>query len=249
MISLFESPTHKNIFFNDLSTGHMLQANQHVIVNNNEGMILDPGGHKVHTKLFGLLSNMMKANELKHIFFSHQDPDIVAAMNGWLMVTDAQAYLPGLWTRFVVHFGIDEAVFGRITPIPDEGMSLPLGGALLKFLPAHYLHSCGNIQVYDPVSKILYSGDLGASLGNEYAMVENFETHLQYIEPFHKRYMPHSKALKMWVKMARKLDIDILAPQHGSIYPNKAMVSKFLDWAENFSCGVELMGDEYKVPA
>lgn len=249
MISLFESPTHKNLFFNDLTVGHMLQANQHVIVSNSEGMILDPGGHKVHSKLFGLLSGMMNANELKHIFFSHQDPDIVAAMNGWLMVTDAQAYLPGIWTRFVVHFGIDEQVFGRITPIPDEGMTVTVGGTPLKFIPAHYLHSCGNMHVYDPVSKILYSGDLGASIGNDYPMVENFEKHLQYIEPFHKRYMPTSKALKMWAKMARTLDIEIMAPQHGSIYPNKEMVKKFIDWADNLTCGAETMGDEYKVPA
>jgi len=212
-------------------------------------MVLDPGGHKVYPKLFSLLSTIVKTSELKHLFFSHQDPDIVAAMNGWLMVTEAQAYLPGLWTRFVVHFGIDEAAFGRITPIPDEGMSIQLGGAPLKFLPAHYLHSPGNFQVYDPIAKILYSGDLGASVGSSYPMVENFETHLQYIEPFHKRYMSSSKAFKMWANTVRTLDIDIIAPQHGAVYPNKEMVKKFIDWIDTLSCGAELMGDSFNIPA
>jgi flavorubredoxin len=156
MIKLFENENHKNLFVNDLSVGQMVQANQHLIIHNGEGIILDPGGHKVYTKLFSMLSSEMKSNGLKHIFFSHQDPDIIAAANGWLMVTDAQAYLSALWMRFIPHFGVDEMVVGRIKPIPDEGMRISLGGASLIFLPAHFLHSPGNFQVYDPTSKILY---------------------------------------------------------------------------------------------
>ena len=36
--------------------------------------------------------------------------DIVAALNGWLMTTDADAYVSSLWTRFVPHFGFDHLV-------------------------------------------------------------------------------------------------------------------------------------------
>lgn len=249
MIKLFENENHKNLFVNDLSTGQMVQANQHLIIHNGEGIILDPGGHKVYTKLFSILSSEMKPNGLKHIFFSHQDPDIIAAANGWLMVTDAQAYLSAIWMHFIPHFGVDEMVVGRIKPIPDEGMSITVGGAPLKFIPAHYLHSCGNFHVYDPTSKILYTGDLGASLGNDYTYVEDFDSHIRYMEGFHKRYMPTSKALKMWAKMARTLDIQIIAPQHGAIFPNRELSGKFIDWIETLDCGVELLGDAYSVPA
>ncbi|MHB8881533.1 MAG: oxygen-binding di-iron domain-containing protein [Thermodesulfovibrionales bacterium] len=248
MITLFESGTHKNVFFNDLSSGHMVQANQHLIIEGKEGIILDPGGHKIQSKLFANLSSVLPINGLKHIFFSHQDPDIVAATNAWLMVTDAQAYLSNLWMRFVPHFGVDELVIERIKAIPDEGMTISLGGNPLKFLPAHYLHSPGNFQVYDPVSKILYSGDLGASIGETYAVVENFDTHIPYMEGFHKRYIATSKPLKMWAKMVRQLDIDIIAPQHGAIFPNKEMSAKFIDWIDNLTCGAELMGDSYPIP-
>lgn len=51
MITLYERDGHANILVNDLSVGHMIQANQHVIVHNGEGMVLDPGGHKVYAKL------------------------------------------------------------------------------------------------------------------------------------------------------------------------------------------------------
>jgi flavorubredoxin len=249
MIKLFEMGEHKNVFVNNLSTGQMVQANQHVIVNNGEGIILDPGGHKIYTKLFSMLSTEMKINSLKHIFFSHQDPDILAAANGWLMVTDAQAYLSALWMRFIPHFGVDEMVVGRITPIPDEGMTISLGGAQLKFIPAHFLHSCGNFQVYDATAKILYTGDLGASLGNDYDVVTDFDAHIPFMEPFHRRYIPTSKPLKMWAATARKLDIDIIAPQHGAMITDRAMVQRFIDWVDGLSCGVELMGDSFPIPA
>lgn len=249
MIKLFENGTHKNLFVNDLSTGQMVQANQHLIIHNGEGIILDPGGHKVYTKLFSMLSSEMKSNGLKHIFFSHQDPDIIAAANGWLMVTDAQAYLSALWMRFIPHFGVDEMVVGRIKPIPDEGMRITVGGAPLIFIPAHFLHSPGNFQVYDPTAKILYTGDLGASLGNDYAFVEDFDLHIGYMEGFHRRYIASGKALRTWARTIRNLDIEIIAPQHGAIFPTKELSHRFLDWAETLECGVDLLGDSYPIPA
>lgn len=249
MITLYSAGAHKNIFFNDLSSGSMVQANQHLIVEGSEAMILDPGGHKIQSKLFSQLAAVVPINNLKHIFFSHQDPDIIAAANGWLMLTDARAYLSSLWMRFIPHFGVDELVVERITPLPDAGVTLAMGGSPLKILPAHFLHSCGNFQVYDPISKILYSGDLGASLGNTYAMVEDFDAHIPFMEGFHKRYIPTGKALRLWAKMARSLDIEIIAPQHGAIFPNRELSQRFISWAEGLSCGVDLMDDAYTIPA
>lgn len=249
MITLFEGENHRNVMYNDLSSGSMVQANQHIVVSEKESMIMDPGGHKVYSRLFSELASVLPVNSLKHIFFSHQDPDIIAAANGWLMVTDADAYISSLWMRFIPHFGVDELVVKRIHPIPDQGMTLSLGKTVLKLIPAHFLHSSGNFHVYDPTAKILYTGDLGASLGNDYAIVEDFDAHVQYMEGFHKRYLPTGKALKMWANTARSLDIDIIAPQHGSIFPNKELSGRFIDWVDTLECGLDLMGDAFAVPA
>ena len=248
MIELFNENGHKNIMFSDLTGGFMVQANQHLIVHGDEAMILDPGGHKVYPKLFSGVSSVVKKKGLKYIFFSHQDPDIVASANAWLMVSDAEAYISELWVRFVPHFGVDKYVISRIHGIPDEGMTLNLGGVELKIIPAHFLHSVGNFQVYDPVSKILYTGDLGASLGADYDMVEDFNNHIQYMEPFHKRYIPSSEALKAWADMVRKLDINMIVPQHGAIFNTPELSKQFIEWVEGLSCGIDVMRDIYKIP-
>jgi flavorubredoxin len=241
METLFKTDTHHSILYHDLSEGHMVQANQHLIIDNGEGFLLDPGGHKVYSALFGQISEFLPISGLKHILLSHQDPDILAATNGWLMVTDARAHLSALWMRFITHFGVDALAVTRIDEIPDEGKIIKTGLCEFKIIPAHFLHSSGNFQVYDPCSKILYSGDLGASLGVDYTTVNNFDDHIQYMEWFHKRFMPSSKALKMWAKMARKLDIDMIAPQHGAMIAGKENVLRFIDWIDSLDCGAALM--------
>lgn len=245
---LFENAEHKNILLEDFTSGHMVQANQHLIIHKGRGMLLDPGGHKVYSSVLEEVSTHISPAALDYILLSHQDPDIVAAANGWLMVTDAQALLPQLWVRFIIHFGVDDFVVDRIEALPDTGRVVDLAGAKLYLLPAHFMHSAGNFQVYDPISRILYSGDLGASLGQTYRVVTNFDDHIQYMEGFQRRYIPSGKALKLWAAMVRPLDIEIIAPQHGAMIVGRENVKRFIDWAENLSCGLDWMEDVYKVP-
>jgi flavorubredoxin len=238
---------HKNILLEDFGHGLAVQANQHLIVHNGQGMVLDPGGHKAFGKAIAETTALV-GTKLLYVFLSHQDPDIVAATNGWLMATDAQAYISKLWLRFLPHFGIDRLVEGRIKDIPDEGMILNLAGLDLLVLPAHFLHSPGNFHVYDPLSKILYSGDLGASFGGEYPFVTDFAGHVKFMEGFHRRTMASGKVLKAWVRMVRPLDIEFIAPQHGGVFRGKPMVAQFLDWCETLECGVDTIEGLFRLP-
>ncbi len=243
--TLFAQGKHRNLLLPDFGEGAAVQANQHLIIDDGEGMILDPGGHKVYSKVLSETMVQLGGARLKHIFLSHQDPDIVAAINGWLMTTDATAYAPSLWLRFIPHFGLDRLVADRLKGLSDGGTLLQMGNCQLKIIPAHFLHSPGNFQIYDPVSKVLYSGDLGASLGMPYIEVPDFQSHLKYMEGFHRRYMSGNAAMKAWARQVRQLDIEIMAPQHGAIFRGKALVQQFIDWADDLQCGVDLIESFY----
>lgn len=246
---LYDDGTHQNIMLEDFGLGGLaVQANQHLIIHDGNGMILDPGGHKVYSKALAETTALLGTTELRHIFLSHQDPDIVAAINGWLMTTEAEAHISAMWTRFIAHFGLDHLVEDRLNAIPDEGKLLDLGGQNLTVLPAHFLHSAGNFQLYDPISKILYSGDLGASLGMAYVEVEDFDDHLAYMTGFHRRYMTSNVVMRAWADMVRQLDIEIIAPQHGAIFRGAEMVGRFIDWCADLECGVDLIEGVFKVP-
>ena len=245
---LYDQGGHSFTLLEGFGGGEMVPTNQVLIHSGNEGILLDPGGHKVHYDLMNEISATIPINQLKHLFFSHQDPDIVAAINAWLMLTDAEAWISKLWIRFVPHFGVDELMISRLNPIPDEGMRFKLGDSELLFLPAHFLHSTGNIQVYDPVSKILFSGDLGASIGSDYVEVTDFDDHIQYMDGFHRRYMPSGTANRLWAKMVKNLDIEKIVPQHGAIFPNAEMSRKFIDWVEALPGAASLMEDVFQIP-
>ena len=252
--ALFESPGgHRNLLLPDHAAGDAaVQANQHLIVHAGHGAILDPGGHKVYNRALAETLAQLGGGRLDTIFLSHQDPDVVAALNGWLMATEATAYVSRLWLRFIPHFGIDSLVVERLVGLPDEGALLELGGCSLMALPAHFLHSEGNFQFYDPVAKILFSGDLGASLMPPKICgqpVPDFARHIPNMEGFHRRYMVSNKVCRLWARMVRQLDIEMIVPQHGPFFKGKAMCNQFIDWIDNLSCGVDLVSEaNYMLP-
>lgn len=251
-LTLYDDGVHRNILLQEFNDGGLaVQSNQHVVAHGKVGLILDPGGHKIYSKVRSEAFSVMQGGDIQHIFLSHQDPDCVAAVNGWLMTTDANAYISGLWTRFVAHFGVDSLVADRLLSLPDEGGWIDLGGgSKVMVIPAHFMHSEGNFQIYDPISKILYSGDLGASVGLDYKVVTNWDDHLKnHMEGFHKRYMVSNSINRAWAKMIRQLDIEIIAPQHGALFKGKDMVNRFIDWVEGLECGIDLIIPKFKLPA
>jgi len=124
--------------------------------------------------------------------------------------------------------------------IPDMGMDIPLGHGLLKAIPAHYLHSSGNFNLYDPKAKILFSGDIGAALlprSESGLFVEDFDRHVGYAEAFHRRWMGSERAKRDWCSRVAAMDIDMICPQHGAIYQGED-VGRFIDWFAGLEVGL-----------
>lgn len=255
-IVLFDNGTHKCVCFDDLVSGGGVQSNQFVILDHDQAMLLDPGGDLTYTTLTLEIAKHLSLKDLTYIFASHQDPDIVASLDKWLLHTNARVICSKLWARFLPHLvanylsnnhGIN--TYDRIIQLPDLGGTIPLGLSKLMVVPAHFLHSEGNFQIYDPISKILFSGDLGASMIEDAQPVHDFDEHIPYMEGFHKRYMISNKIGRFWVNMIRGLDIEMMVPQHGRPFKGKEMVNKFIDWFEHLPCGIDIITQEtYVLP-
>ena len=246
---IFQQGDHRVLVMTEPGDGLAVEANQYLIAHDDAGMLLDPGGPKVYPHVAVEVTRALGHGRLDRVFLSHQDPDILTSLNAWLFDTQARVSLSKIWARFVPHFGIETLLKRRLDPIPDEGQRIELAGSELILLPAHFLHSCGNFQVYDPVSRILFSGDLGASVGAKYAQVRDFDKHVHYMEAFHRRYMVSQSALQAWAKMVRTLEIDAIAPQHGAIFVGAELVERFIGWCEGLECGIDLMLDTFQVPS
>ncbi len=248
---LYNDGSHTCVAFSDLVSGEGVQANQFLIADDHHAAILDPGGELTYSRLFMGMSEYINVSELDYVLASHQDPDIVASLNKWLIGTNATIVVPALWERFIPHYTRPGKLKGRLVGIPDKGMDLQIGTIKIKALPAHFLHSEGNFQFYDPKSKILFSGDMGANLasGNPAEPVSSFDSIVPHMEGFHRRYMNSNKVCRFWANMVRTLDVEWMVPQHGRSFKGKEMVAQFLSWIENLQCGVDLMEqNNYRVP-
>ncbi len=255
-VELYNDGKHICLAFYDLvdeEHDHAVQCNQFLIADNGHGALVDPGGNMTYAALLMAMQKYFSSKDLDYIFASHPDPDIIASINKWFIGSaHCKLLISALWTRFVPHFTTGRDVAGRIVGIPDPGMNITLGESIIKALPAHFLHAEGNFQFYDPVSKILFSGDLGVSLVDHDKAAEpvtDFDAHIPLMEGFHTRYIVSNKILRYWAQMVRQLDIEMIVPQHGQRFVGKAMCKRFIDWVENVQCGVDLMTqDNYRAP-
>ena len=253
----FDSPTHKCVVFNDLVAGEGVQSNQFIIIDDDEVAIIDPGGELTFSHLFMASRQYCKRDEVSYVFASHQDPDIVSSLSKWITLTQAKIVVPDIWNRFIPHYTRPGKTLGRIIGIPDDGMLFPLGQMNISALPAHFLHAEGNFQFYDPVAKILFSGDMGANLINGDASVLNlpittvaeFQEALPTMSGFHQRYMYSMIVTRYWATMVESLDIEWMIPQHGRPFKGKEVIRAFLQWIAHLRCGVDLLTQgHYRLP-
>ncbi|CZF86513.1 MULTISPECIES: MBL fold metallo-hydrolase [Grimontia] len=215
----------------------IIDTNQYMIRTNNNALLMDPGGIEIFSAMLAAVVKKVPISQIGHIFASHQDPDIISSLGLWdAALSGAKLHAPWLWEGFVRHFGMEHIEY---VPIADEGGCLVLNGVEIRFFPAHYLHSSGNFHVYDPVAKILMSGDVGAALEADEAPmeVEDFEEHISKMKGFHQRWMPSNAAKNDWIRRVRALEIDMMCPQHGRVFTGDN-VGKFLDWFERLDVGV-----------
>ncbi len=223
----------------------VVQTNQYLLTSGEEAVLFDPGGAHVFPQVLANVAERVDPEDIRHIFYSHQDPDVSSGITLWLSIAPrSQVHISSLWTRFLPHFGIYDQ--RRITPIADQGGALTLkSGDVIDLIPAHFLHSTGQFCAYDRRSKILFSGDIGAAIfppGKRYPFVENFDDHVRYMEGFHRRYMASNTACRRWVDLVERHDIAAIAPQHGAIMKGEA-ARRFLAWFRELRCGVDIIDE------
>ncbi|MBF0276215.1 MAG: MBL fold metallo-hydrolase [SAR324 cluster bacterium] len=240
---LFESQKHQWLVLGRDSEKQkeVVDTNEYVILSDENVMLLDPGGSEIFSQVLAALCRHVDIEAIKVIVASHQDPDIVSSLAMWLdLCPGVKVFCSRLWTGFIHHFGMGTAM--ELIGIPDKGMEIPIGnsGNSIFAIPAHFCHSSGNFSFYDPIAEILFSGDIGAALlptSDTDLFVEDFESHIQYMETFHLRWMPSSAALREWVQRVRNLRPVMICPQHGAIFQGDN-AEKLLDWLESLEVGI-----------
>ena len=245
---LYDDGKHKCVMFSFDDEAHedsFLSVNQYLLVQGKNAILIDPGSEVIFDDLYDAVSNHVDIENIKYVFLSHQDPDVSGSISQWAVSTNARFVMSSLWVRFMSHYGFME--MSRVMSLPDHGAKLKFADDSLWFIPAHFLHSPGNFSLYDTKSKIIFSGDIGAAVVKspiDYKHVKSFDEHKEALHGFHKRYMGSSKLCRAWVSRVEKLNIDMIAPQHGLVF-EKEKVSEFLKWLKELKCGSDFIQELY----
>lgn len=241
---LVEGPEHSWYVLgrDENKTDSVIDTNEYLIRCRDESMLLDPGGTEIFPDVVSAVSRILPIEQVKHFLCSHQDPDIFSSLPLWMgLCPQAKIYLSWVWAGFVAHYGHEYV--GQFVKVADKGQRITVDRKEFILVPAHYLHSSGNLHLYDPELKVLFSGDVGAALlppGEESLFVKDFQAHTAHMEAFHRRWMPSERARDHWLARVRELDIKYMCPQHGSIFQGPD-VPRFLDWFGSLQLGSALL--------
>ena len=179
------------------------------------------------------------------LIYQHYDPDLCGSMSNFIDMCDN----PNLKiisdknsNMFIAHY-IHRDKCHLLDSIDDYGFTFKLNNRTLKFISTPYSHNPGSFVTYDPKTKTLFSSDLFGSYSSKWDLfVQFFEecfTCLDYndcpnrrsfcpvkeILTFHKTMMPCCKALRYAMNKIKEVDIECIAPQHGSIIKSLRNIS------------------------
>ncbi len=183
------------------------------------------------------------------VFANHQDPDVIGNAASLVKVNPRILFFmtEDTW-RLTQYYGIPKENFRPVESFGDRKVFFSTGHEL-QFIPSPFCHFRGACMLYDPQTRILFSGDLfgGIAAPGLKCSLANWAG----IKAFHELYMPANEALRLAVKRIRALSPPplMIAPQHGSIIEGD-YVEKFLQRMNDLKVGLDIINSvEDKAPA
>ncbi len=204
-------------------------------------VLVDPGPPMdfdvISAKVASVIGSLRR---LDFVFINHQDPD-VSGNAAAIQAASPRAHVmcsEDTW-RLVHAGGLDPKRFSPTERFPG-GVATLATGHEITFVPTPFCHFRGAVMLYDPASRVLFSGDL---LGGAHAqsMVAAGGRWWAGVEMFHQIYMPSSRALALAATRIKRLtpSPSVIAPQHGSLIVGE-QVSQAVDAVATLTVGLDV---------
>ncbi|MGE4519300.1 MAG: diguanylate cyclase [Desulfobacteraceae bacterium] len=219
--------------------GDKFQCHVYLIENGKNSVLIDPGSKLTFKHTMKKIESVTSFSNIKYFICQHQDPDITGAMPLIdSIISRKDAVILSHWRAIALlkHYGLE---------IPFEcvekmGWQIDIKGRILNFIFTPYLHFPGAFCTFDSKSKILFSSDIFGGFTDGFSLVAQDESYFESMRPFHEHYMPSREILFHAVSKFEKLDVKLIAPQHGSIIPEK-LINFIYNRLKNLDCGLFLM--------
>lgn len=227
--------------YNDKKNG--LHSNPYMIFEGEEVVLIDGGSRPdFSTVLMKILQTGVNPDQIVRLIYQHYDPDLVGSVSNFESIIHNQE-LEIISQKqnniFIQHY----STVSEMRCINKMGNSWGFRtGRKLSFLNTPYAHSPGSFMTYDEETKTLFSSDIFGSYGLNWDLyleiddqckvctsfencpIEGRVCFLPGIIKFHQIIMTSNNALRHALDQIVDLDIELVAPQHGSILKGKETI-------------------------
>ncbi len=212
------------------------QCHPYLIVNGDESILIDPGSMIEFDAIVKKVQSITDISTIKYIVLHHQDPDLCAS------VPDLEHLIARDDLKIITHSRMTPLIKHYLTTsdyyeIDKQQLQLhTTSGLCLEFLTTPYCHSPGAFVSYDPHSKVLFSGDIFGGIEESWEFFAK-EDYFDQAKQFHAEYMPSKDIFNYALNKIEQLDLELIAPQHGSII-QKPYIADLIYKMKNLDCGL-----------
>lgn len=232
--------------YNDVDNG--LHSNPYLIIEGTEAVLIDGGSRPdFSTVMTKILQTGIHPDQLVRLIYHHYDPDLVGSVSNYeSIINNNQLEIISQRQNnvFIPHYSTSS----NLACVNSMGNKWAFAsGRELQFINTPYSHSPGSFMTYDPQTKVLFSSDIFGSYGAHWDLyIEILEAcktctsmnlcplghktcFLPGILQFHQVVMTSAKALRYALDQIKTFDIEIIAPQHGSLIKGKESIAYVID--------------------
>jgi flavorubredoxin len=211
------------------------QCHPYFIDNGDASVLIDPGSMLECDAVVKKVNTLSSMKNIKYIILHHQDPDLAAAvpeMEKLIDRSDLQIVTHSRMVPLVKHYLIRSDYY----EIDKHAHELRSGNLYLKFITTPYCHSPGAFVTYEPSTKTLFSGDIFGGIEESWEFFAG-KDYFEKAKPFHAEYMPSRDIFNYALSKIENLDIELIAPQHGSIIQKK-YIAPLIAQMKALECGL-----------
>ncbi|NLX93957.1 MAG: MBL fold metallo-hydrolase [Clostridiales bacterium] len=244
-----------------------LHCNPYLIIEGDEAVLIDGGNRDDFSNvMLKILRTGLKPSQITRLIYQHYDPDLCGS------IPQLEAIINNDNLKIISH--ADNNVFIHYYSAKTEKLDFCdmdyhfdfSTGRRLEFYPTPYCHESGSFITYDTQTKTLFTSDLFGSYDEHWALFMDLKdfcrectdislcTHreincpVEGIVKFHQKIMTSNRALANSLVVIEKLDIERIAPQHGSIITKKDEVKAIIHHLRAVkNIGIDwLLSEEFK---
>ena len=211
------------------------QCHTYLIVDAKESILIDSGSMLEFEAVKEKIASIIDIQDIKYLIAHHQDPDVCANIPAFEAVInrdDLEIVSHSRNFALIKHYGISSKYY----IIEEHDYRLKTKHYDLSFLTTPYAHAPGAFVTYLENEKVLFSSDIFGGVEQSWHFYAD-ANYFNEIKEFHENYMPSQDILLYSLEKIEALELDIIAPQHGSIIQKK-YIQNIIDELKALKCGL-----------